>query len=172
MSKLTFVGDGSLDVLLKTDSIPEEWKQLILTYIIMQLAKRHRDSKMHFETTGGKTLDPNEFEDLSAGELKVIYESYKANFNFDRDTSKNFEYYLQEKKLITQCVQGGKSLYSSEISIDIVEVLVSQAKKVNQAMNSNEQEAVDDNNFLKSPNSGGAQLTYNQVQARLKHGQE
>jgi hypothetical protein len=42
--------------------------------------------------------------------------------------------------------------------------LVEQAKKVKQAHNSGEQEAVDDNNFLKSPNSGGAQMTYNEGQ--------
>ena len=49
MPELTFVSDKSLDVLLKTELIKEEWRQLILRYIIMQLAKRHRDSKMHFE---------------------------------------------------------------------------------------------------------------------------
>jgi hypothetical protein len=49
MPELTFVSDNTLDVLLKTELIKEEWRQLILRYIIMQLAKRHRDSKMNFE---------------------------------------------------------------------------------------------------------------------------
>lgn len=164
ISDLTFVSDESLDVIAQVDLIKEEHKPLIMKYIIIQIAKKHPMNKMEICLSSGLTEDPNEFDDWSEGEVKVVFDGIESNYDFDKDKCKKFVYLMKGTKLVSECIINGDKKYSSEIGIDIVETLVGNAKKVNERFNKVEQEAVDDNNFWKTPNNQGSQLTFNQMQ--------
>lgn len=163
---LVFVSDEGLDVIQNVDNIMDEHKPLILQYIIIQLAKKNPYNKMGLISKDQKNIDPNEFKDFSPNEVKVDFEGIESNYDFDKELCKKNVFYLKDKKLISEFIIKGDKKYSSEIGMDIVEVLTSSAKKVNERFNKKEQEAIDDNNFLKQPNSGINQLSFNQMQKK------
>lgn len=106
---------------------------------------------MLFEKDGEK-IDPSEFVTLEGNqEIKVTWKDLTdgGSCDFDREKCKKFVYYMNGKKLKSECIdENGEKKYSSEIGIDIVETLVEMAKKVNERFTRNdEQQAEDDNNF-------------------------
>merc|ERR1711957_586505 len=126
---LVFVSDESLDVIQNVDNIKDEFKPLILQYIIIQLAKKNPYNKMGLISKDQNNIDPNEFKDFSANEIKVDYEGIESNFDFDKELCKKTVFSMKDKKLVSEFIIKGDKKYSSEIGMDIVEVLTSSAKK-------------------------------------------